>query len=131
VIDGSSRYRRTGHAGSSAFANQKKNTHSDMTSHPIPSSGPSKDIPVRLWLASLGVLVSVMGLDLTKADVPARVSTAEFDALHQLIRPAPGESRWMEIDWFPTIWEAQQRAALEGKPLFIWAGSGGAPAAGC
>jgi hypothetical protein len=59
------------------------------------------------------------------------VSTAEFDALHKLIRPAPRESRWMEIDWFPSIWEAQQRAALEGKPLFIWAGSGGAPAAGC
>jgi hypothetical protein len=37
----------------------------------------------------------------------------------------------MEIAWHPTVWEARQKAAAEGKPLFIWAGSGGAPAAGC
>ncbi|HUF64209.1 MAG TPA: hypothetical protein VMN36_19185 [Verrucomicrobiales bacterium] len=85
----------------------------------------------RKSLASLAVFVSVFALDLTKAGEPAPVSAAEFDTLHKLIRPGPGESRWMEIDWFPSIWEAQRKAALEGKPLFIWAGSGGAPAAGC
>jgi hypothetical protein len=60
-----------------------------------------------------------------------RLSTAEVEKLHQLIKPQPGESRWMEIVWYPNVWEARQRAAKEGKPLFIWAGSGGAPAAGC
>lgn len=60
-----------------------------------------------------------------------RLTPAEFNKLHQLIKPHAGESRWMEIAWHPTVWEARQKAAAEGKPLFIWAGSGGAPAAGC
>ena len=60
-----------------------------------------------------------------------KLPVAEFEKLHQLIKPHSGESRWMEIAWYPTIWEARQKAAAEGKPLFIWAGSGGAPAAGC
>ena len=54
-----------------------------------------------------------------------------FDQLHQLIQPQPGESRWMEIEWHPSIWEARQLAAKQGKPIFFMAGSGGAPAAGC
>lgn len=57
--------------------------------------------------------------------------TAQLDGLHALIKPRPGESRWMEIDWHPTVWEARQKAAREGKPLFLLAGSGGAPPAGC
>jgi len=60
-----------------------------------------------------------------------KLPVAEFEKLHQLIKPQAGESRWMEIHWYPNIWEARQKAAKEGKPLFIWAGSGGAPAAGC
>jgi hypothetical protein len=37
----------------------------------------------------------------------------------------------MEIEWYPSVWEARQKAAAEGKPIFILAGSGGAPVAGC
>jgi len=48
-----------------------------------------------------------------------------------LVKPQPGESRWMEVDWYASVWEARQRAAIEGKPIFLMAGSGGAPAAGC
>ena len=60
-----------------------------------------------------------------------QLAAAEFDKLHQMIKPQAGESRWMEITWYPNVWEARQKAAAEGKPLFLWAGSGGAPAAGC
>src|SRR5215471_18106176 len=60
-----------------------------------------------------------------------RLPVAEVEKLHRLIKPQAGESRWMEIDWYPSVWEARQKAALEGKPLFLWAGSGGAPPAGC
>jgi hypothetical protein len=56
---------------------------------------------------------------------------AEFEQLHALIKPSPGESRWMEIDWYPSVWEGRQKAAAEGKPLLLMAGSGGAPCAGC
>jgi hypothetical protein len=65
------------------------------------------------------------------AGEPTPIVPEQFDKLHALIKRQPGESRWMEIAWHPTVWEARQKAAAEGKPLFIWAGSGGAPAAGC
>ena len=78
----------------------------------------------------LGVSV-VLAVGAVRADDPAPLSTAEFDKLHAMIKPQRGEARWMEIDWHPNVWEARQKAAREGKPLFLWAGSGGAPAAGC
>ena len=62
---------------------------------------------------------------------PRSIEDTRFKALHAMIKRQPGESRWMEIDWFPNIWEARQKAAEQGKPLFLMAGSGGAPAAGC
>lgn len=62
---------------------------------------------------------------------PKPISDADFQRLHALIAPQPGESRWMEIDWHSSVWEARKLAAAEGKPLFLMAGSGGAPAAGC
>lgn len=68
---------------------------------------------------------------LARADEPQAINNVEFDRLHKLIATQPGESRWMEIDWHPTVWEARRKAAAEGKPIFIMAGSGGAPAAGC
>ena len=60
-----------------------------------------------------------------------RRSLVDVEKLHRLIKPQAGESRWMEIDWYPSVWEARKKAAAEGKPLFLWAGSGGAPSAGC
>ena len=66
------------------------------------------------------------------ADKPVpRIAPKEFEKIYAMIRPQPGESRWMEIDWYPSVWEARQKAAAEGKPIFLMAGSGGAPAAGC
>ena len=80
--------------------------------------------------AVLGVSI-VLAAGMARADEPAPLSTDKLEKLHQMIKPQRGEARWMEIDWHPNIWEARQKAAREGKPLFIWAGSGGAPAAGC
>lgn len=79
----------------------------------------------------LAVLVTVLGAAAVRADEPKPISLDQFDKLHKLIKPHAGESRWMEIDWYPTVQEARLKAAKEGKPLFIWAGSGGAPPAGC
>ena len=56
---------------------------------------------------------------------------ADFERTFAAIKASPGESPWMEIEWYPSVWEARQVAAKEGKPIFIQAGSGGAPAAGC
>lgn len=65
------------------------------------------------------------------ADDWSPLSDARFASLHALIKPQPGESRWMEIDWYPSVWEGRKAAAAQGKPLLLMAGSGGAPCAGC
>ena len=83
-------------------------------------------LAVALVLAS-SMLVAPAAL---AEDAPA-LSARDFEDLHALIRPGPGESRWMEIDWHPSVHEARKKAAAAGKPIFIMAGSGGAPAAGC
>ena len=87
-------------------------------------------MPLRhiLFAALLAIVFSNSAL---RADEPQRIDDAEFGQLHGMIKPHAGESRWMEIDWYPSVWEARQKAAAEGKPIFLMAGSGGAPAAGC
>ena len=82
------------------------------------------------WLSTV-VVLAVAWVGSLRADEPKPLSAEQIDKLHKLIKPQAGESRWMEIDWHPSVWEGRQKAAKEGKPLFIWAGSGGAPAAGC
>ncbi len=59
------------------------------------------------------------------------LSADQLDNLHKLIKPQPGESRWLEVPWLTSVWEARQKAAAEGKPIFIWAGSGGGPVGVC
>ncbi len=83
------------------------------------------------WVTVL-VLGAVVGAGtMLRADEAAAPSPEQFAKLHAMIRRQPGEARYLEIDWYPSVWEARQKAAREGKPLFIWAGSEGAPSAGC
>ncbi len=84
----------------------------------------------RILAAALAALTT-LAAGLLYADEPRTIGDAEFARLHALVKPQSGESRWMEIDWYPSVWEARQKAAAEGKPIFLMAGSGGAPAAGC
>jgi len=79
----------------------------------------------------LAVLITVAGALTLAAHEPKSLSTELFERRHQMLKPQPGEARWMEIDWYPSVWEARQKAAAEGKPIFLLAGSGGAPPAGC
>ena len=85
----------------------------------------------RDWIWHAVVTITVLVGAPLSASAQTQLSSDEFAKLHQLIKPQAGESRWREIDWYPSVWEARQRAAAEGKPLFLWAGSGGAPPAGC
>jgi len=82
------------------------------------------------WFFAVTVLTVAWASPL-RADESKLLPADQLAKLHKLIKPQAGESRWMEIAWFPSAWEGRQKAAKEGKPLFIWAGSGGAPAAGC
>ena len=58
---------------------------------------------------------------------PERILAEKFAEVQKLIKPRPGESLWNQIPWQNSLWEARRIAAAEGKPLFIWSGSGGAP----
>ena len=70
------------------------------------------------------VLIAVAGTTgLLHGDEPEGLGNAKIEKLHQMIKPQPGESRWMEIDWYPSVWEARQKAAAQGKPIFLMAGS--------
>jgi hypothetical protein len=82
-------------------------------------------------LLTFAVLAAAPGLPSVPAGEPKPFSTEQVEKLHRMLKPQPGESRWMEIDWHPSVWEARQKAARAGKPIFLLAGSGGAPPAGC
>jgi hypothetical protein len=86
---------------------------------------------INRWVISLACFVALGSAGWASADEVRAIPPGQVEKLHQMLKPQPGESRWMEIDWYPSVWEGRRKAAAEGKPLFLWAGSGGAPAAGC
>jgi hypothetical protein len=53
-----------------------------------------------------------------------KLATETFAQLRQQIRPQPDESRWLEVPWLLDLHEARQKAAAEGKPLFVYSGGG-------
>ncbi|MEX0702669.1 MAG: hypothetical protein WD069_11285 [Planctomycetales bacterium] len=85
----------------------------------------------RRLMTALSLSVVLVAGTAVGADGSAPSSPEQFAKLHATIKRQSGEARYLEIDWYPSIWEARQKAAREGKPLFIWAGSEGAPSAGC
>ena len=79
---------------------------------------PRRTIPGCLLLAALCSPASAQDL-----------TPASFERLHRQIKPQPGESRWMEVPWLIDLHQARQKAAAEGKPIFVLSG-GGATAIG-
>jgi len=65
------------------------------------------------------------------AEAPKAIPPEQFDKLHKMVLPQPGELRFQEIPWLLSVWEARQKAAAEGKPILVWAGAGGAPVGVC
>ena len=76
-------------------------------------------------LASLLTVVPATAADIKP--IPAD----QFSKLHKMIRVQPDEQRFWQIPWKLTIREARQQAAAQGKPIFVWAGAGGAPIGVC
>jgi hypothetical protein len=73
-----------------------------------------------------GVLVAGM---VWQAPAGQDLAPETFNQLHRLIKPRPGESRWMEIPWLIDLHAARKKAAAEGKPICVMSG-GGATAIG-
>ncbi len=48
---------------------------------------------------------------------------SDFKELHEKLRPPAGEA-WRSIPWTISLVEAQNRAAAEKKPIFIWSMDG-------
>lgn len=48
---------------------------------------------------------------------------AEFRRLHEQLKPS-GDEAWRSIPWKVSLVEAQNQAAKEQKPLFIWSMDG-------
>jgi len=65
------------------------------------------------------------------ADEPRPIPPDQFDKLHRMIKPQPGELRFQDIPWLLSVHEARKQAAAEGKPILVWSGSGGAPLGVC
>jgi hypothetical protein len=77
------------------------------------------------------VVAGVIGPSLTWGAEPGRIAPDQFDKLHRMIHVQPDEQRFWRIPWKLTISEAREQAAKEGKPIFVWAGAGGAPIGVC
>ena len=65
------------------------------------------------------------------ADEPRPIPPERFDELRRMILPRDGEQRFWRIPWKLGVGEAREEAAREGKPIFVWAGAGGAPIGVC
>jgi hypothetical protein len=65
------------------------------------------------------------------ADAPEPLTPDRAAELKRLILPQEGENPFWRVAWLSDIWEARQQAAAEGKPIFVWGGSEGAPITNC
>src|SRR5262245_3159625 len=52
------------------------------------------------------------------------IGPEEVVRLQRLIKPKPGEARWMEVPWRTDLVGAWEEAAAQGKPLLVWHISG-------
>ena len=92
----------------------------------------SNDHLRRAWisLVTMGAVSLALAGSLG-ADPPQPIAADEFARLHRMIRVQPDEQRFWRIPWKLTMTEAREQAALQGKPIFVWAGAGGPPIGVC
>ena len=57
---------------------------------------------------------------LTAVPCQAEITSKEFDHLFRVLLPPEAEAGWLSLDWETDLWAARQRAAKEGKPIFLW-----------
>jgi hypothetical protein len=80
----------------------------------------------------LGVSLLIGGVAQAQpAPAEVKLSAETFPKLHKQIRPQPGESRWLELPWLIDLHAARQKAAAEGKPLFVLSGGGATGIGAC
>jgi len=80
--------------------------------------------------AHLGTLL-LATVALTQQLDPVILDAETLSQLHKQIRPQAGESRWLELPWQIDLHAARQKAAAEGKPLFVLSGGGATGIGAC
>jgi hypothetical protein len=85
---------------------------------------PITGVSTALSLLLAGIVSSI-------ALAQAKLDAVTFSQLHMQIRPQPGESRWLELPWQIDLHAARQKAAAEGKPLFVLSGGGATGIGAC
>ena len=78
-------------------------------------------------------LVVLSGAGFLMAEEPDRStpSVEELPGLQSLIKPQPGEAKWLEIPWEIDVLEARKKAAAQGKPIFFLTAGGHSPLGDC
>jgi hypothetical protein len=61
-------------------------------------------------------MLSLLPMAASQAELPK----GQFDSLFALCMPPKSESAWLELGWEIDLWAARERAAKEGKPIFLW-----------
>ena len=65
------------------------------------------------------IILSLLAL-LRLATSSAKITPLQFDQLRELCTPSKSASGWLELGWEIDLWKARERAAREGKPIFLW-----------
>jgi hypothetical protein len=89
-----------------------------------------KDMIMRRPFPFMAAIAALATGQAVSADIEP-IRPDQFAKLHEMIRVKPGEQRFWQVPWKLTITEARVQAAREGKPIFVWAGAGGAPIGVC
>ena len=76
--------------------------------------------PIQLGLVlATSFIVTTLTFSLAGAAAES-ISSNQFNELHALIKPKSDESKWTQIPWLTSLWDARQRAAAAGKPILLW-----------
>lgn len=79
---------------------------------------------IRRTPISLLLLVPILGVCIFSSALRAgELSQADFERLYKELQPAVDEP-WRTIPWKIRLLDAQETAAREKKPIFIWAMDG-------
>jgi len=66
--------------------------------------------------APLVVLILVVVSFSTQAEI----TKVQFERISRLCLPSDSDEGWRGIGWEIDLWAARERAAREGKPVFLW-----------
>ncbi|MDG2222002.1 MAG: hypothetical protein P8L85_11510 [Rubripirellula sp.] len=78
---------------------------------------------MRRFALSVVLLISFCALVAAEDPPPGLLTPEDFLTLHKDLAKCP-EEPWRTIPWKTSVLEGQRIAAVEGKPIFIWAMDG-------